>query len=63
MSELASELITIDPIQQKYDEINEYFNGRLPNPVHEPIQFGYYLRVYDFYQRRTKMNEQSIENG
>lgn len=50
------ELITIDPIQQKYNEINEYFNGKLPNPIHEPIKFNYYLRLYDFYQKRANRN-------
>ena len=44
MTELT-DIILVDPIQQKYNEINEYFNGKLPNPIHEPIKFNYYLRV------------------
>lgn len=51
-----SDLITIDPIQQKYDEINEYFNGKLPNHIHEPIQFNYYLKLYEYYQKRVKVD-------
>lgn len=55
MTELT-DIILVDPIQQKYNEINEYFNGKLPNPIHEPIKFNYYLRLYDFYQKRANRN-------
>lgn len=48
------EILTIDPILQKYNELKEYFNDKLPNPYHEPIQFTYYIKLYQFYKAREK---------
>jgi len=52
-----NEVLAVDPILQKYNKINEYFNGKLPNPHHEPIQFAYYIKLYDYYQKRKELIE------
>jgi len=35
----------------KYEAMEEYF-GELPNFEHHPRQFAYYVRMFDYYNRK-----------
>ena len=48
----------VDPIKVKYEEVNKYFGGRLPNHIHHPIQFAHYLKLYQYYINRSNKAQQ-----
>jgi hypothetical protein len=37
-----------DNVMQKYKEMEEMFGESLPNPEHHPIQFRYYVKLYNY---------------
>ena len=34
-----------------YEQMVEYF-GFMPSPIHEPIRFAHYVKVYRYYKER-----------
>lgn len=34
-----------------YNEMLEYFDGRLPNLEHQPISFAYYVKMFKYYKQ------------
>lgn len=36
----------LDTAEQHVQRMIEIFGDMLPNPIHQPIQFGYYVKLY-----------------
>lgn len=49
--------MTDEEVQKIYDEMVEMWGDRLPNPEHEPIRFGYYVRMYKFLKKDVKNDD------
>jgi hypothetical protein len=47
--------MTDEDYNQIREELIKMFGDRLPNPEHEPIQFHYYLKMYNF--------QRQLQNG
>jgi len=43
--------VTDEEVIAMYDAMLEHF-GSLPDPVHEPIRFAHYVKVYKYYMER-----------
>ena len=43
--------MTDKEIDKKLDEMEKRF-GVLPNPIQEPIRFRYYVKLWEYYQKR-----------
>ena len=46
--------MTDEEVQKAYEEMVEMWGDKLPNPEHEPIRFGYYVRMYKFLKERSE---------
>lgn len=44
--------MTDDEVVMIIEEMERMF-GKLPDPLHEPIRFGYYVKLYRFYVERN----------
>lgn len=49
--------MTEEEILKFVGEMEEHF-GSLPHPVHEPIRFAHYIKVYKYY-----LEQREIQNG
>jgi hypothetical protein len=39
----------------RYKQMELFFAPKkLPDPIHQPMQFGMYVRMYNFYKERQK---------
>jgi hypothetical protein len=47
----------IDDVMQKYKEMEEMFGESLPNPEHHPIQFAYYVKLYNYQKLLDNSNQ------
>jgi hypothetical protein len=45
--------MTDDEVLQAYDEMLKEWGDKLPNPIHEPIRFAYYVRMYKYFKERN----------
>jgi hypothetical protein len=44
--------MTEKEIIEMYEEMLKEWNGNLPNPEHEPIQFAYYVKLHKYYKQK-----------
>jgi hypothetical protein len=43
--------VTDQEVIDMYEAMEQYF-GSLPDPIHEPIRFAHYVKVYQYYMSR-----------
>lgn len=41
--------MTDEEVLHQYNKMVEVFGDQLPHPVHEPIRFAYYVKLYKTY--------------
>ena len=44
--------MSLDEAEKIYEEIFDYFEGRLPDPIHEPKRTLWYLKMFKYYKYR-----------
>lgn len=49
--------MTDDEVTQKYKEMEEMFGETLPNFEHHPIQFRYYVKLFDYQKKVDNKTE------
>ena len=42
----------IEEAKKIWEEMLDFFNGQLPDPVREPIRFEYYVKLFKYYKYR-----------
>lgn len=45
--------MTNEEILKEYTDMLEYYNGELPDPEHEPIQFASKLKMFRYYREKN----------
>lgn len=48
--------MTDEQIEAAYNEMVEMWGDKLPNPEHEPIRFGYYVRLYRYIKEKQNVD-------
>ena len=41
-------------IEKEIKDFLKYYSNKVPNPIHEPIRFAYFILTYKFYKERSK---------
>lgn len=49
--------VTNDEVKQMYEEMKAMFGERLPDPEHHPIQFRYYVKLFDYQKKVDNKTE------
>ena len=44
--------MTEEEAKKIWEEMLDFFNGQLPDPVREPIRFEYYVKLFKYYKYR-----------
>ena len=44
--------MTNDEIMNVWNEMVKIYGDKLPNPEQQPIQFAYFLKLYNFYHKK-----------
>ena len=47
--------MTNEEIEVAYNEMVQMWGDKLPNPEHEPIRFGYYVRLYRYIKEKNNV--------
>ena len=46
-------------ILRRYKELEDWYGAeKLPDPIHEPIRFGMYVKMFNHYMQRNKRVQQ-----
>lgn len=46
-------MLTDEEVMIVYEDMQKYFGHPLPDPIHEPIRFAYYVKLYKYYKQRN----------
>lgn len=49
--------MTETEVLQMYEELKEMFGESLPDPEHHPIQFQYYVKLFNYQRMVDKVTE------
>ena len=51
--------MTNEEVLLHYDKLVEMYGDKLPNPEHEPQQFGYIVDLYKYYNMQSEQQKAS----
>ena len=43
--------MTNEQALELWNNMVDYFGDRVPHPIHQPIQFNYYLKLFFYYKQ------------
>lgn len=55
--------MTDDEVLFHYQQMEQTFGDKLPNPEHQPIEFKYYVKLYNYFTRPAGRENPTPETG
>ena len=52
--------LTTDEALELYEKMSNVYGEHLPHPIHEPIRFAYYVRLYTRYHKHDASTEANV---
>ena len=52
--------LTNEEALKLYERMSEVYGEHLPHPIHEPIRFAYYVRLYTRYHKHDASTKENV---